>query len=224
MRIDIDERILGGNDELAAASRARLAELGVLAVNMLSAPGSGKTTLLERTVVDLMARGVRPAVIEGDVATTNDADRIARYGVPALQITTERLSATCHLDARMVGQALDRLPLGDVDLIVIENVGNLVCPAAFDLGEDARAAVLSVTEGEDKPLKYPRLFREADIVLVNKVDLAPYVECDLALIESNLRQVQPALEVLFVSAKTGEGCDAWVDWLVARVAAKRGRA
>jgi len=221
VRIDIDESAFARNDEIAAATRVLLRERRIFAVNMLSAPGSGKTTLLEATIDALCGR-VRCAVIEGDVATTHDADRIARHGVPAVQVTTEQLSASCHLDARMVQQALDALPLDGIDLLFIENVGNLVCPAAFDLGESAKVAVISVTEGEDKPLKYPRLFRVADVAVLNKIDLAPYVDCDLDVIEANLRTVRPDLTVFRTAARTGEGLGPWLDWLRAGVAAARG--
>jgi len=188
-------------------------------VNLLSAPGSGKTSLLEATI-DRLCDDVRIAVIEGDVATTHDADRIAARGVPAVQVNTELLSATCHLDARMVAQAVERLPSEGLELLLIENVGNLVCPAAFDLGEDLKVAVLSVAEGDDKPLKYPRAFREAAAIIVSKTDLVPHCGCDLEAIVGNLRAVQPAAEIFRTSVRTGEGLDGWAQLLRQRWTAK----
>ena len=213
MLIEIDESAFRANDRIAEQTRARLAEAGVLCVNLLSAPGSGKTSLLEATVDSLSGRA-RCAVIEGDVATTNDAERLRSHGVTALQINTGELSAACHLDARMVAQAVDRLSLAEIDILFIENVGNLVCPAAFDLGETLKAAVVSLTEGEDKPLKYPRLFRECRVALINKVDLAPYLACDADLLERNLRAIQPELEIIRTSATSGEGVEEWSQWLL----------
>lgn len=218
--MSIDESAFAANDRIAAETRRRLAEKRILAVNLLSAPGSGKTSLLEATIERLRST-VRIGVIEGDVATTRDADRIATHGVPAIQVNTEMLSATCHLDARMVARALGGLPGDGVDLLLIENVGNLVCPAAFDLGEDLKVAVLSVTEGDDKPLKYPRLFREAAVTLISKMDLALHCGCDVEAIVANLRAVQPAAEIIRTSVRTGEGLDAWTGWLYQRWTAKR---
>lgn len=219
MRVSIDESAFAANDRIAAETRKRLAEERILAVNLLSAPGSGKTSLLEATI-ERLRDCVRIGVIEGDVATTRDADRIAAHGVPAVQVNTEMLSATCHLDARMVARALECLPSHRIDLLLIENVGNLVCPAAFDLGEDLKVAVHSVTEGDDKPLKYPRLFREAAVTLINKMDLVPHCGGNPDAITANLRAVQPAAEVIRTSVRTGEGLDAWAEWLRQRWTAK----
>jgi len=219
LRVSVEESAFATNDRIAAETRRRLAERRVLAVNLLSAPGSGKTSLLEATI-DRLRNAVRIGVIEGDVATTRDADRVAAHGVPAVQVNTEMLSATCHLDARMVAQALERLPSDRLDLLLIENVGNLVCPAAFDLGEDLKVAVLSVTEGDDKPVKYPKLFREAAVTLISKMDLLPHCGGDVEAIVANLRAVQPAAEIIRTSVRTGEGLDAWAEWLHQRWTAK----
>jgi hydrogenase nickel incorporation protein HypB len=213
--IEIETGILSKNDAIAARNRRALKDLGVYAVNLVSSPGSGKTTLLCETIRRL---GQMPlAVIEGDQQTSNDADRIRATGAPAIQVNTGK---GCHLDANMVGQAMDRLTLAAGSLLFIENVGNLVCPAAFDLGEDAKVAILSVTEGEDKPLKYPDMFTAARIAILNKTDLAPYCDADLDLCEANLRRVNPKIEVLRLSARTGEGMDLWLGWLRSRLAEK----
>ena len=211
--IEIETGILGHNDRLAAANRARLAERGVLAVNLVSSPGSGKTTLLCATIRAMQGP---VAVIEGDQQTTNDADRIRATGAPAVQVNTGK---GCHLDAHMVGHAMEALDLAPGTTLFIENVGNLVCPAAFDLGEDAKVAILSVTEGEDKPLKYPDMFTAARLAILNKTDLAPYCDVDLDLYEANLRRVNPEIEILRLSARTGEGLDRWIGWLRDRAAA-----
>ncbi|MFC0437990.1 hydrogenase nickel incorporation protein HypB [Kutzneria buriramensis] len=205
--IDLEERLLARNDHLASHVREWLAGIEVRAYNLMSSPGSGKTTLLERTVREL---GLPCSVIEGDQETTFDADRIRASGVPAVQVNT---GAGCHLDAVMVRKALAELdpPAGSV--VFIENVGNLVCPGLFDLGENGRVVIMSVTEGEDKPLKYPHLVRTGDIVLLNKVDLLPYVDFDRAKFLRCLRQVNPHAPVLEVSARTGEGLADWYEWL-----------
>lgn len=213
--IEIETGILSKNDSYAAVNRAGLAARKCFAVNLVSSPGSGKTTLLCRTIEAL---GSQPlAVIEGDQQTANDADRIRATGAAAIQVNTGK---GCHLDAHMVGHALEHLPLPQGALLFIENVGNLVCPAAFDLGEDCKVAVLSVTEGEDKPLKYPDMFTAARLAILNKTDLAPYCDVDLDLYEANLRRVNPGIEVLRLSARTGEGMAGWTGWLKARLAEK----
>jgi hydrogenase nickel incorporation protein HypB len=214
--ITLERDILAENDRLAAGNRARFADAGVLALNLVSSPGSGKTTLLTRTIA-AFGGTVPLAVIEGDQQTSNDADRIRAAGAPAVQINTGK---GCHLDAHMVGRACDQLPFTRGGVLFIENVGNLVCPAAFDLGEAAKVAIVSVTEGDDKPLKYPDMFAAARLVLVNKIDLLPYVDSDIAVLTANARRVNPAVEVLAVSARSGEGIDAWLAWLRARLAAK----
>ena len=216
--IEIETGILSKNDAYARANRARLAQAGVLALNLVSSPGSGKTTLLCRTIEMLSARAGAPpvAVIEGDQQTANDAERIRATGAPAIQVNTGK---GCHLDAHMVGHAMEGLPLPPGGVLFIENVGNLVCPAAFDLGEAAKVAILSVTEGEDKPLKYPDMFTASRLVLLNKTDLAPHCDVDLDLAEANLLRVNPGLTILRVSARSGEGMEAWLDWLTRRAAA-----
>jgi len=207
--IEIETGILAKNDAFAAANRARLAALGILAVNLVSSPGSGKTTLLCRTIEALDGRPL--GVIEGDQQTQNDADRIRATGARAVQVNTGK---GCHLDGHMVGHAMDHLDLAPGSLLFIENVGNLVCPAAFDLGEDAKVAILSVTEGEDKPLKYPDMFTAARLAILNKTDLAPHCDIDLDLCEANLRRVNPDIGILRVSARSGEGMQGWIDWLL----------
>ena len=217
--IEIETDILAKNDRYAAANRARLAELGAFAINLVSSPGSGKTTLLCRTIEALGAQPL--AVIEGDQQTANDADRIRATVAQAVQVNTGK---GCHLDGHMVGHAMEHLDIAPASLLFIENVGNLVCPAAFDLGEDCKVAILSVTEGEDKPLKYPDMFTAARLALLNKVDLAPHCDVDLDLYEANLTRVNPGLEVIRVSARTGEGMDRWLGRLQGRLAQKSNRA
>jgi hydrogenase nickel incorporation protein HypB len=213
--IEVETAVLSKNDAIAATNRRVLAALGVFTLNLVSSPGSGKTTLLCRTIEMLGAAPL--AVIEGDQQTSADADRIRATGARAIQINTGK---GCHLDAEMVGRAIDAIRPLPGSYLFIENVGNLVCPAAFDLGEDAKVAILSVTEGEDKPLKYPDMFTAARLAVLNKVDLAPYCGADLAAYESNLRRVNPGIEILMVSARTGEGMAAWVDWLRAGLKAR----
>ena len=186
-------------------------------MNLMSSPGSGKTSTLERTI-EILPQGLRLAVIEGDIYTTRDAERIEARGVPVVQINT---AGACHLDARMIKPALGDFDLGAVDLLIVENVGNLVCPAEFDLGEDARAVVLSVTEGNDKPMKYPLVFRLAKAALINKVDLLPYTDCDLGELERDMALINPELKTFQVSARTGQGFDHWMEWLVEQVDSKK---
>jgi hydrogenase nickel incorporation protein HypB len=205
----IERDILAKNDDFAAANRQRFRARGVLALNLVSSPGSGKTSLLVRTIEAL--QGKTPlAVIEGDQQTSVDADRIRATGTTAVQINTGK---GCHLDASMVGRALEQLEPDEASLLFIENVGNLVCPAAFDLGEAAKVAILSVTEGEDKPLKYPDMFQAASLMLLNKCDLLPYVDFDVERAIANARRVNPAIEIISLSAMTGEGFDTWLAWI-----------
>ena len=213
----LQQKILAKNDRLAEGNRAWLTERGILAVNLMSSPGAGKTTLLECTAREA-GRELGLAVIEGDQETTLDAGRIESAGAAVVQINT---GAGCHLDAAMVAQALNVLDPRPGSVLVIENVGNLVCPALFDLGEQARVVIASVTEGADKPLKYPQMFRAADLVLLSKVDLLPYLDFDTARYAADLRSVSPRAEILPVSATTGEGISAWYDWLRQRVPAAR---
>ncbi len=206
--VAIEASSLGKNDALAALNRARFQQQRVSAFNLVSSPGAGKTTLLVETLKRVTTRP--KAVIEGDQQTDLDAERIRATGVPAIQINTGK---GCHLDAQMVARTLDALPLKDDALLFIENVGNLVCPAGFDLGEAARVVLLSITEGEDKPLKYPDAFSSADLVLITKLDLQPLVKADLARLHANVRKVQPTAKILEVSAATGLGLGEWVRWL-----------
>ena len=218
-RVRVVEDALDANNTIARANRADFDRASVTVVNFMSAPGAGKTALLERVVRDL-DRSVRVGVLEGDVEGSLDADRLAGLHVPVTQLNTASgFGGECHLDANMVRSALPELPLGDIDLLVIENVGNLVCPAEFRVGEDARVMVCAVTEGEDKPLKYPLMFRTCDLVLINKIDLLPHLDVDLEKLVANVDAVHPGVARMLVSAKTGEGIDAWRDWLVARTAA-----
>lgn len=207
--VEIEQNILAKNDGFADANRARLSALGVFALNLLAGPGAGKTTLLVETLKALKDK-IPAAVIEGDQQTSNDAERIRAVGAPAVQINTGK---GCHLDAHMVGHALERLPLEAGGVLFIENVGNLVCPAAFDLGEDKRVTLLSVTEGEDKPLKYPDIFEGAHLVLLTKADLVPHLEVDVDLIIANVRRINPHAKVLTLSSRSGDGMRAWLSWL-----------
>jgi len=207
--IEIERDILSKNDAAARENRARLASLGVTAVNLMSSPGAGKTTLLVETIKALSGR-TPVAVIEGDQQTSNDAARIREAGAPAVQVNTGK---GCHLDADMVAAALDHLPLPRGGLLFIENVGNLVCPASFDLGEARRVVLASVTEGEDKPLKYPEMFATADAVVVTKTDLLPYLEFDAAALIENALRVRPNVQVLKTSVRGADGLTAWLDWL-----------
>jgi hydrogenase nickel incorporation protein HypB len=219
-RVRIVENVLDANDTLAQANRADFDAHGVTVVNLMSAPGAGKTALLERALHGL--DGVRAGVLEGDVQGTLDAERLASLHVPVTQIETNNgFGGECHLDANMVRSALPQVPLAELDLLVIENVGNLVCPAEFRVGEHHRVMVCSVAEGEDKPLKYPLMFRACELVLVNKIDLLEHLEYDLDTFLRHLDAVNPGVERLLVSARTGEGVDAFHDWLV-RAATRAG--
>jgi hydrogenase nickel incorporation protein HypB len=213
-RVVVLERIFDENDRAAADNRAALDRAGVRAVNLMSSPGAGKTTLLVRTLQHLRDTGVRAGVVEGDIETSLDADRLAGLGAQVSLLNTGAgFGGECHLDAPMVARALTRLDLTTLDVLLVENVGNLVCPAEFDVGAHRRVMVASITEGEDKPLKYPVMFRSVELVLVNKIDLLPHLDVDLDLLRRNVRQVNPAAELLEVSARTGEGLDRWHDWL-----------
>lgn len=217
--IRVEEDLLAKNNRLAANNRVHFTATQLLVLNLVSSPGSGKTSILERTLADLKDK-IDFAVLEGDQQTSNDADRIAATGVPVQQINT---GAGCHLDAHMVGHGIADFDLQATDILVIENVGNLVCPAAFDLGEDHKVAVLSVTEGEDKPLKYPQMFQAADLLLINKIDLLPYLRFDLEQCKTFARQVNPKIEIIELSCHSGDGMATWYDWLTAGVSRKRQR-
>ena len=217
VKVRVVEDALDANNTIARANRDDFDRRDVTVVNLMSAPGAGKTTLLERVLGSL--DGVRAGVLEGDVQGSYDADRLASLHVPVTQLNTDPgFGGECHLDANMVRSALPELPLEDIDLLVIENVGNLVCPAEFRVGEDARIMVSSVTEGEDKPLKYPLMFRTCELVLVNKIDLLPHLDFDLDKLLYNLDAVHPGVPRMLVSARTGEGVDAWRDWLLDQAA------
>jgi hydrogenase nickel incorporation protein HypB len=212
-KVRVVEEALDANNTIAQTNRDDFDRASVKVVNFMSAPGAGKTSLLERVLPEL--HGVRVGVLEGDVQGSMDADRLASLHVPVTQLNTgSGFGGECHLDANMVRSALPSLPLDDIDLLVIENVGNLVCPAEFKVGEDPRVMVCSVTEGEDKPLKYPLMFRTCELVLVNKIDLLPHLDFDVGKLLYNLDAVHPGVERILVSARTGEGVDAWRDWLV----------
>jgi len=218
-RIDVLERIYAENDHAAGHNRDRLDAAGVTAVNLMSSPGSGKTTLLAKTLAALEGK-VRCGIIEGDIETSIDADRLRGFGAQiSLLNTGDGFGGECHLDAPMVAHALARLDLDLLDLLLIENVGNLVCPAEFDVGAHRRAMIASVTEGEDKPLKYPVMFRSVDAVVVNKIDLLAYLDFDMGLFMANLKAVNPKADVFLTSAKTGEGVDEWIAWLTRPLAA-----
>ncbi|WP_294484535.1 hydrogenase nickel incorporation protein HypB [uncultured Mailhella sp.] len=217
MEIPVVRNVLEANDRIAARLREEFASRGTLVLNLISSPGSGKTSLLERTLNDL-AGEFRMAVIEGDLQTDNDARRVAASGAQAVQINTE---GGCHLDSSMVSEALRSIDCDNLDILFIENVGNLVCPTEFDCGEDAKVALLSVTEGDDKPQKYPYLFHKAKAMILNKIDLLPYVDFDVARARAHASALNPDLAVMEISCRARTGLDAWYDWLRASVKAKK---
>jgi hydrogenase nickel incorporation protein HypB len=216
-KLRVEEDLLAKNQRLANNNRTSFAKHQLFVLNLVSSPGSGKTSILERTLTDLKGKLIF-TVLEGDQQTANDADRIAATGAPVKQINT---GAGCHLDAHMIGHGAEEFDLAATDILMIENVGNLVCPASFDLGEDHKVAVLSVTEGEDKPLKYPQMFQAADLMLINKVDLLPYLNFDIEQCKAYARQVNPKIEILELSCHSGEGMQKWYDWLTQEVNRKR---
>jgi hydrogenase nickel incorporation protein HypB len=211
-RVPLQRKVLKENDRIAADLRARFAGRNVLCLNLISSPGAGKTSLLERTL-ESFDPGDRVAVLTGDIQTDNDAARLARYGFPVRQITT---GGTCHLDARMIERGLEDWRLEDIDLLLVENVGNLVCPSSYDLGEMAKVVVLSVTEGDDKPLKYPSIFFKSELLVLNKIDLLPHVPFDVVAAERNARRVHPGMEIVRVSCTAKGGAEAWLAWLEQR--------
>lgn len=211
-RVPLKRKILSENDRIAESLRARFHENGVFSLNLLGSPGAGKTSLLERTLAGL-PNSTRVAVLTGDIQTDNDARRLSRFGFPTRQITT---GGACHLDARMVERALQAWDLESLDLLLIENVGNLVCPAGYDLGEAVKVVVLSVPEGDDKPLKYPAIFWRAEGLVINKLDLLPYVPFDLAAARENAARVHPGIVIHEVSCHTCQGMGAWLDWIASR--------
>ena len=222
MRIEVVERVLRANDALAEEVRAALNRVGTLAINVIGSAGSGKTSLLEQTAAILHPR-VRLGVIEGDIATTRDAERLARCGVPSVQIETRLIGNACHLDANLVRTALGRLPLDDIQVLFVENVGNLICPAAYDVGEHLRIVVASVPEGDDKPRKYPSTFAKADAVVLNKIDLLPVTDFSASAFMEGLREITAA-PLFPLSARTGEGLGLWIAWIEAQREVRRNAA
>ena len=215
-KVRVVEDAFDANNTIASANRSDFDRADVTVVNLMSAPGAGKTTLLERALDGLAEQGLRVGVLEGDVAGSFDADRLSVLHLPVVQLNTDNgFGGECHLDANMVRSALPSVPLDEIDLLLVENVGNLVCPAEFRIGEDSRIMVCSVTEGEDKPLKYPLMFRACELVIINKVDLLEYLDFDIDRLEANIAQVNPSATIMKVSAKTGEGVDAFRAWLQA---------
>lgn len=209
MKIKVFTDILQANDNLAQANRERFQRAGVLAINLMSGPGAGKTSLLERTA-EALKNEFKLGIVEGDIATTRDAERLAKYDIPIVQINT---ASECHLDANMVYGAIRDFPVEELDILIIENVGNLVCPAEFIVGEHHKVMLLSAAEGDDKPLKYPLMFHESSLLLINKIDLIPHTNFDLESAHRNALQVSPNLEIIDISCRTGEGLDKWYDWL-----------
>ncbi len=222
MEIDIQKNVLEANDNQADINRKYFKEKNVFVLNMMSSPGSGKTQTLCKTFEKLLP-DIKTGVIVGDICTDNDAQRLKKTGVRAAQINTDKFGGDCHLEATLILESAKKLNVEDFDLLVVENIGNLVCPAEFDIGEDARAVVLSVTEGEDKPVKYPLMFQVADMAILNKIDLLPYLDFDAKLAVDNMHKVHPNMPVFELSAKTGEGFEPWIEWLKIKVSEKTGK-
>jgi len=218
-KVDVRERILSENDRIAAENRKLFDDARLLVLNLISSPGSGKTTLLEETLGRL-PRQVRTLVIEGDVSTERDLDRVRARGAGGIQINT---AGGCHLSAKMVAEALTQLELEDADLLFIENVGNLICPSTYDLGEDAKVVLLATTEGDDKPMKYPAIFHEAALAVINKIDLLPHLQYDVGKVRNEIEVLNSGCEIFELSALRGDGMDAWLAWIDARMAEKRDR-
>jgi len=218
--VKIVSRVLAVNERMAEQNRRRFGEKGVFVINVMSSPGSGKTTTLQKTLEAIMPE-VKAAVIVGDVSTTHDADRLAVTGAPVVQVNTDAFGGDCHLAAHVIEKAAEDIDLDAIELLIVENVGNLVCPAEFDIGEDARVVVLSVTEGEDKPVKYPTMFRTCDAAILNKIDLLPYLDYDKQQAVAYIHQVNPGMPVFEVSARTGEGMQAWIGWLKEKMKDKK---
>ena len=214
--IKIARKVLDVNDAMAQQNRYMFAEKGVFVVNVMSSPGSGKTAILEKTLSHI-THEVRSAVIVGDICTSNDADRLSGFGAPVVQINTDAFGGDCHLTAHVIKTAAGNFNLDEFDLLIVENLGNLVCPAEFDMGEDLRVVVLSVTEGEDKPLKYPLMFRVCHAALLNKIDLLPHLDYDREAAVQNIRKVNPQMPIFEISARTEEGFDSWIEWLMQKL-------
>ena len=220
MRVPVVEKILSANDRLALENQALLDAHGVLGVNLMASPGAGKTSLIERTIDALQGR-LRLAAVDGDIATSLDADRVAARGIPAVQINT---GGNCHLDANMLKSALPDVPLDEIDLLLVENVGNLICPANFQIGTHLSVVIASIPEGDDKPYKYPPMYTGVDVLIINKIDLLPYLDFDLDYFKRGVAALNAGVVTFEVSCKTGEGISAWADWLVEQVAQHRTRA
>ncbi len=212
MEVKVVRKVLDVNDEMAKRNREMFAKKDVFVLNLMSSPGAGKTTVLEKTL-SKMAQEIKSGVIVGDICTSNDADRLAKAGVPVVQVNTDEFGGDCHLAAHVIEKAALNLNLDELDLLVVENVGNLVCPAEFDIGEDKRAVVLSVTEGEDKPVKYPLMFRECHAAILNKTDLLPYLDYDIDAAVENIHKVHPDMPIFKMSAKNEDGLDPWIEWI-----------
>ena len=220
MEVKVVRRVLDVNEKMADQNRKMFAEKGVFVLNVMSSPGAGKSTTLEKTL-SILKPDMNCAVIVGDICTSNDADRLAKTGAPVVQVNTDEFGGDCHLAAHVIEKAAEGLDLDTIDLLIVENIGNLVCPAEFDIGEDARAVVLSVTEGEDKPVKYPLMFRECDVALLNKIDLLPYLNYDIEKARNYILQVHPDMPIFDTSAQTGEGLENWIGWLKGVVQKKK---
>jgi hydrogenase nickel incorporation protein HypB len=217
MKISVVKNILEANQRIAEENRRSFSQNKLLVINLMSSPGAGKTSLLEKTIQALKGE-FRVGVVEGDIQSTYDAERIGQTGAPVVQINT---GGACHLDSNMVQEALKNLDLGRLELLFIENVGNLVCPAEFNLGEDFKAMILSVAEGDDKPLKYPLMFHESKVLLINKIDLLPFCECNPDLIEERAKKINPTLNIFRVSCRTGEGLDRWTSWVKDQISQRK---
>lgn len=216
MKVKIVKNILEANERIALSNRKKFDEAGVFVINLMSAPGAGKTSLLEKTL-SLLNGKLKIGVIEGDIVGTEDAERLERFGIPVVQINTQ---GACHLDANMIGEVLDELPLKELDILFIENVGNLVCPAEFNVGEDMKVMLLSITEGDDKPSKYPLMFRESSALLINKVDLLPYLDVNIERIKKESLRINPSLRIFEVSCRTEQGLEEWTSLLLSEAERK----
>lgn len=221
MEIKVVRNVLDANNTIAEKNRKLFKEKQVYVLNVMSSPGSGKTTTLVKTISEMVS-DTPCAVIVGDICTSNDADRLAATGVPVVQVNTDEFGGDCHLAAHVIEKAAAGIDLDAIDFLIVENIGNLVCPAEFDIGEDARVVVLSVTEGEDKPVKYPLMFRECDAALLNKIDLLPYLDYDISDTKKNILLIHPDMPVFAISATTGEGMGPWIDWLKTKISERTG--
>lgn len=213
MEMKVLHQILDANETMAQHNRQLFAEKNVFVLNMMSSPGSGKTTLLKRMLQELKPHDVKTAVVVGDISTTNDAERLTGTGAPVIQINTDQFGGDGHLAAHIIEKAVSQIALDEVDLLIVENVGNLVNPAMFDIGEDMRVVILSVTEGEDKPLKYPQMFRVCDVTLINKIDLLPYLDYQMEAVHHHIHEIHPEMSIFEISSKTGKGVNTWLEWL-----------